>query len=308
MVSSLVSFLVRQTPSLESLGQEELKQVAKAMVLDSLKDDLKNRVEIGKIDYHEKKALFLSRALRRSERTSKAYESALNMLEAWAERKGVHVLEMKATDADVFIDALEGSSSTIRLRIAASSSFFTFLDRETEGRIRNPFRGTKSRPKKKTKEPEVPTLLEIEAIKGAVSPAIQAAIVVMVEHGLRVGALRSLSIRAGRYSGISKGKDFSGTISDAALEAIKSAHLETKRPFAGLSEDSVRNAFKYSSGKLAKAGKIKAAYSVHDLRHFFAIGEYRKDKDIYRLKTLLGHASIQVTEIYLKGIEAYVRL
>jgi integrase len=153
--------------------------------------------------------------------------------------------------------------------------------------------------------PEVPTLEEIEVIREAVAPAIQAAITVMVEHGLRVGSLPSLTIRAGRYAAISKGKEISGAISEVSINVIKKAGLDAKKPFAGLSKDAVRNAFKYAAGKLAKAKKLNAPYSVHDIRHYFAIVEYRKDNDIYRLKTLLGHASIQVTENYLRGIEAY---
>ena len=189
VVSSLISFLVHQTPSLESLGREELKQVARGMVFDSLKDELKNRVELEKINYPQKKSIFLLRATKRSINTSKTYGSALDALEAWAQRKGLQVLEMKPKDADAFIDSLEGASSSIRLKVAACSSFFTFLDRETEGRIRNPFRGTKARPKKKISEPEVPTLAEIEIIRESVAPPIQAAITIMVEHGLRVGEI-----------------------------------------------------------------------------------------------------------------------
>ena len=46
------------------------------------------------------------------------------------------------------------------------------------------------------------------------------------------------------------------------------------------------------------AGKIKA----HDFRHYFAATEYQKDHDIYRVSKLLNHASIAVTETYLKSI------
>jgi len=305
VVSSLVSFLVHQSPSLEALGKEELKHVARSVVFDTLKEDLKARVEFEKIDYAEKKATFLARAAKRSIGTSKTYKAALDALEGWAERSGLIVLALRPKDADAFIDSLDGAPSTIRLKVAACSSFFTFLERETEGRIRNPFRGTKARPKKQTKEPEVPNIEEIEIIRESVAPAIQAAITVMVEHGLRVGALPSLTIRAGRYTATSKGKEVSGMISETAFGAIKKAGLNCKKPFIDLANEAVRNAFKHASMKLFKASKIKAAYSVHDLRHYFAICEYNKDKDIYRLKSLLGHASIQVTETYLRGIEAY---
>jgi len=36
-------------------------------------------------------------------------------------------------------------------------------------------------------------------------------------------------------------------------------------------------------GKLHKAGKIAARYSCHDFRHYFAVREYEKNKDIFRL-------------------------
>jgi site-specific recombinase XerD len=47
---------------------------------------------------------------------------------------------------------------------------------------------------------------------------------------------------------------------------------------------------------------IAAAYSAHDLRHLYAVTEYRKDRDLYRVSKPLGHASIQVTEKYLRDM------
>jgi integrase len=308
IVNEVVNLLVADTPSLDSLGRDELRTVAKAFVFDSLKEDLKRRVELGKIDYAAKRSLFLARYAKRSKKTEAIYRTALDLLDTWAGRAGVNVLDMKASHADAFIDSLEGSSSTVRLRVSGVSSFFTFLERETDGRVRNPFRGTKARPIKRTKAPEVPSIEELGTIMENLSPPIQAAVVAMMEHGFRVGALRSLTIRAGRYTGESKGKDISGPISPKVLEAIKAAELDTRKPWADLAEEAVRNAFKYVTAKLYNAGKIKAQYSVHDIRHYFAIREYLKNKDIYRLKTLLGHASIQVTENYLRGIEAYWKI
>jgi len=305
VLSGLIDYMVHQTPSLSSLGREELKAVAKGVIFDDLKADLKNRVEIEKINYKAKRQTFIDRNAKKSAKSAKAYSHALDLLELWADRAGISVLEMKATHADAYIDSLEGASSTVRLRVAACSSFFTFLERETDGRIRNPFRGTRARPKKQSKVPEVPTIEELEIIKAELSPTNNAAVIAMMEHGFRVGALGTLVIWGGKYTGNSKGKEISGLISTVVVEAIKEAGLDSRKPWANLSEDAIRNAFKYASGRLYKAGKIKAAYSVHDIRHYFAIHEYLKDKDIYRLKMLLGHASIQVTETYLKGVKRY---
>lgn len=303
VLSGLISFLVHETPSLESLGHEELRTVAKAFVVDSLKDDLKRRVELARIDYKAKRSLFLDRCARRSTKTFTTYQTALDLLDGWAERAGVQVLDMKASHADAFIASLQGSSSTIRLRVSAASSFFSFLDRETDGRVRNPFRGTRARPKKRTKTPEVPNEEELLAIKEEVAAPIQAAMIAMMEHGFRVGALRALTIWGGRYTGESKGKDIAGIMSPKVIEAVRVAGLDTRKPWAELGEDTIRNAFRYAARKLYKSGKTKAPYSVHDIRHYFAVREYAKDHDIYRLKNLLGHASIQVTESYLRSLD-----
>ena len=55
--------------------------------------------------------------------------------------------------------------------------------------------------------------------------------------------------------------------------------------------------------RLHREGKINAAYSAHDFRHYFAVSEYEKDKDIYKLSKLLDHSGISVTENYLRSLK-----
>jgi integrase len=124
----------------------------------------------------------------------------------------------------------------------------------------------------------------------------------MAYRGLRAGALPTLSIAAGKFTGHSKGKDISGTLPAAACKAITSAALPLRSPFAGILPNTLEHRIARAFAKLHRTGKVKAAYSCHDLRHFYAVSEYRKDKDIHRLCGLLGHASIAVTETYLKSI------
>jgi len=42
------------------------------------------------------------------------------------------------------------------------------------------------------------------------------------------------------------------------------------------------------------------------LRHFYALTEYTKTKDIYNVSKLLGHASIAITEVYLRGLKVNI--
>jgi hypothetical protein len=44
--------------------------------------------------------------------------------------------------------------------------------------------------------------------------------------------------------------------------------------------------------------------SCHDFRHFYAVTEYQKDRDIHRVKDLLHHSSIEITDNYLRSLGA----
>jgi len=212
---------------------------------------------------------------------------------------------LKAKDADDFAYTLsaEGRSpSSVRLDLASASSFFTFLERRFEA-IRNPFRGTKARPAPKdVKKAVYPSLDEAMTILDALAPDVRAATAVLIYRGLRVGALPSLTIRGGRFSGRSKGKDISGEMPTQAITAIRGAGLSLSRPFEGTTETKLADGIRRKTAILEAEGKINATYSAHDFRHLYAVTEYRKNKDIYRLSKLLGHASIQVTERYLRGL------
>jgi site-specific recombinase XerD len=305
-VQALIHRLVKDSPTLSDLSQKQLESIAKAVIIDDLKAEMSKVVMLAKIPYEDLKTEYLRRAEKRSINTRKAYKKAIDALEAFCSRRGIKVLEMKCRDADAFICSLEGSASTVRLRVAGCSAFFTYLDRETDGRVSNPFRGSKQRPRKDSATPNVPSQDDLNKILPRLKPEMQAAVICMLENGFRVGALPTLTIRGGRFTGVSKGKKIDGILSEEAIKAIKEAGLDIHKPFEKMTNDSIRNAFRYMTQRMKKEGLIDEAYSVHDLRHFFAIREYEKNKDIYRLKEVLGHASIGVTESYLKGIQTYL--
>jgi site-specific recombinase XerC len=123
-------------------------------------------------------------------------------------------------------------------------------------------------------------------------------------RGLRVGALPSLTITGKKFKARSKGKDISGEILDPELIAkIRTSGLQDlKEPFRNTTETQLADRIRKVTKKMHKAGEIAAAYSIHDFRHLYAITEYQKDKDLYRVMGLLNHTSIQTTEIYLKGL------
>jgi integrase len=302
-VEELARRIATDAPELAELPPRELAAVAKAVLAGKLTEELRAKVDVAGIDYEEEKRIFLESFP--SAATREAYGRALAQLEAFARRRGRSVLELRPRDADAFIRAVEGSAATVRLRAAGASSFYGFLERETEGRIKNPFHGTRSRPPSMRKRIlEIPSEEELSILLEAVDPhsELGAAIAVMAYRGMRVGGLPELTIKGGRFWTRSKGKDLSGELGTAAVEVLEAAGLPLRAPFAGLTARKIADRMRRATRRLAAEGKLEAAYSVHDLRHFFAVREYRRTKDLYRVSKLLGHASIQVTETYLRGL------
>ena len=260
---------------------------------------------VAGIDYRTERETFLDNAGKTgSGHTRTAYRAGLGRLETWAAAKGINILEMTPLQADDFIYSLRGrAAASVRLDAAAASSFFTWLHRRHNA-VENPFRGTKARPAKKAvRKAEAPqTAAEIKTIVKELPPELAAAVTVMAYRGLRAGALPTLSVAGGKFTGHSKGKPVQGKMPSEALEAIKAASLPLRGPFAGIKANTLEKRIARAIKKLHEAGKIKAPYSCHDLRHFFAITEYRKDNDIRRVSKLLNHASIQITEKYLEGL------
>jgi len=258
------------------------------------------------IGYNAEKETFLNNAGRtQSAHTRTAYKVALGRLDTWAERQKISPLEMTPAQADDFIYSLktqERSSASIRLDTAAASSFFTWLERRHAG-IKNPFRGTKARPAKKSVRGfAVPSAEEVETIICELPAYEAAAVSVMAYRGLRAGALPELTVSGGKYKTHSKGKDAAIVLPPEALEKIKAANLPLKKPFTGVLPNTLEKRIVRAIDKLFKDRKVQGKYSAHDFRHFFAVTEYRKDKDIYRVSKLLDHTSIQITENYLKGL------
>lgn len=305
-VRDMAARIAREAPELEALTPEQLEAVARAVVGQRLAEDLRERSDMARLDYATERETFLSHAGKNgSPNTRRAYAAALDRLDAYAAFKGQQVPAMKPRDADDFGYhlATEGrASASIRRDMAAASSFLSFLARRYDF-ISNPFRGTPARPEKRaTKAASFPTDKELAKLLPTLPPDLRAAATVMAYRGLRVGALPSLSIRGDRFTARSKGKDITGELPAKTLEAIRAAGLDARRPFEDLSETVIADRFRRATRKLAAAGTIAAAYSAHDLRHAYAVREYRKDKDLLRVKGLLNHASVTVTELYLKGI------
>jgi len=296
----------QEAPTLAMLNQEQLEQIALLVMTQRLAAEMHTAVNLAGIDWQKEKAVFLDNAGQgQSAHTRRGYNNALAKLEAWAAGQGINPLELTPAQADDFIYSLKASGAspaTVRITAAAASSFYTFLHRRHRD-IENPFRGSKARPKEKAvRTLAIPTAAEVETIINELPPEWAAAVSIMSALGLRCGALPELAIKGERFTSRSKGKDIAGDIPPDIVEKVKAAALPLREPYAGKTTNSIELAIAYHIKKMYQAGKISAAYSCHDFRHYFAVTHYRKNRDIYAIQKALNHASIAITERYLRSI------
>ena len=306
LVKSVAKRIARDSPKLKELSPEDLEKLARVVVAESLKDDLRRAADLERIDYPTERDQFIERASRTgSARTRDLYRRALLRLEGWCKAQGLSPLELSPARADDWIADLRAQGrapATVNVDVAAASSFWTWMERRhTE--LRNPFRGTRARPARKaTRKLAIPTEKELAVLEEAADPVLRAAIAVMAHAGLRVGALPSLSILGSRWTATTKGKEQSGTVPDSVRKAIERAELPLRSPFADLSATQILDRFRYLVRRMLAEAKVSNRYSVHDLRHAFAVRLYRASHDVYEVEKALGHANVAVTETYLRSL------
>lgn len=298
--------LILQNNNIITEEQAELliKQANYLNILDYMKEEQL----IKQIDYETEKENFFKQCSKtKSNHTKRQYKNGLNKLEEYCRMNNKNILFIKAREADDFItevNSSELSNLSIRALVSSCSSFFSFLERRYPF-IKNPFRGTKTRPPVKNKKRlEVPTKKEIELIiKDISDPLVKTAVIFIQECGVRVGALSKLEIKNNKYYSYSKGKEISWKVTDKAIKELKKNKLDIETPFKNKSSEVIRNIFYRSSKRLYEQGKIKASYSIHDIRHYFAVTLYKKTKDIELIRQALNHSSIAITGLYLKSLE-----
>lgn len=299
--------------------QERIKQYA---VIDILKDEAKADIQANRIDIEQYITLWLKS---KSERTRQTYRKAINDFFQWLNLNGIpHPLLIKAEHVDRYIDELRErlKNNSVRLKVCGVASFYTTMKRYGHITV-NPFhRATLPRKEYKkaiktdqNKTIPVMTEKEYKAIIKAIeketrregnhiseanarggAERLLPAVRVMAEYGLRVGAIPTIERKGKYFTYTTKGgKSFNADIKAGTLP-------EGKTPFKGYKVITVQKALKRITERLKEKGIIQYAYTCHDLRHYFAFRFYSETKDIVRLKSLLGHASLNVTDIYIQSI------
>ena len=128
------------------------------------------------------------------------------------------------------------------------------------------------------------------------------AIQLMGEYGLRVGSVETAYIanhylkweaKGGKYMSLELTKEQEASLAFVNTQFFKKIKTAT-----------IKNTMRKLIDIMMQEGTIHYPYTPHDFRHYFAVKYYQQTKDIVGLKNKLGHASINVTDIYLQGLGA----
>jgi integrase len=275
------------------------------------------------IDWVTEKEVFLANI--GNPNTNTTYNTVLGRLEKWAKLYGFDLLELQPSEADSFISDLENGgvfvkdlkngdfidafkggrvAASVCLDISVLNSFYGWLHHRYTV-IVNPFLNCARPPKKTGKKTELinslPNEQEVEYLIESLPAYEAAAVAVMAFCGLRIGTLPSFTVNGDLFTYRSKGKEVTGKLSAVALKAIEKAKLLECKPFTG----ELSNTLGKSIERAVRKFCIEEGWHYHscrDFRHYFAITEFKKDKDIHRVSKLLGHATLQVTKSYLQRL------
>lgn len=245
--------------------------------------------------------------------TVDAYRRDLARLEGFLQASGrtlsPEVLEPRTLQA--FAVLLSGyAPATINRALNAISSFCSFLART--GRLeRNPVDNL-LKPKKQRKLPDIPSLDDCRAlIAAAATPREKALLLMMMAAGLRraeVLDLRLADVSADLHQVTVRGKGDKQRLvflPDEAATALAD-YLSTRTAasewlFVNKAGQRVGNtSFARMFRRIKrKAGLGSRDLTPHRLRHFYATRLLHSAVDVRTVQTLLGHASLSSTEIYL---------
>ena len=241
--------------------------------------------------------------------TQKAYSAALSRFFSWCQtrgKNGTHPLRVNPGVADSFITELNArklSASTVNLTVSGVSAWYGWMGRRYPW-VKNPMEKTRERPKVEFPASRIPTIEEIHALIRLAKPPLGAAVGVLAFCGVRVDSLPMMTVDGQGYTSVSKGKRIRGPFPEEAAVVVKRAGLDAHAPFGAFDVSrSYWSKMIFSlSEKAFEKGLLRYRYSAHDFRHFFACTEYMRDKDIDRVRRLLGHKSISTTFRYLTGL------
>ena len=272
-------------------------------------DTFKAQAAAAKVDIKAAQAKFLKDKGSQSQRTREAYAAGLLEFNRFCEAEGIDAAALTPSQADDFVRYLKdtgASSATVNLRKSAVRAFYSFLSRETDEMVRNPFAGSQVKVKaKRVRKCVYPTREEVGRIinyfeQHEATGRLAQVATIMANDGFRVGAFENMTIEAGKASFTSKGKTYTARrLSEASLDVLAG---DEGALFAGKSTLQWQHLWQKHVHTMFECGLLRDEFSPHDFRHYFATELYKATRDIRKVQVALGHSNIAITDTYLRGL------
>lgn len=315
----------------ENPSDEELLQAAKRLRQQKVEQALDKTVAAVRFDRKQVTEEFV--AERQNFDTRRKYLERLKDFFSWADREGIHILQIRRADLIRYRDYLKSKRSIngVRNLFTAVTTFYgyleaeRFIDRNPSVQIPLPRREYK-KSIKPDPDKTIPIMRadEFDRILDALNrqktergkhisverrresaarllPAIQ----FMGLFGLRVGDLQSVRVNNGGFSYRAKGgnvkhrQKHESWDMNAAVGLLRGLNAE---PFKNLKTGTVQIRLKDLTKKLTEEEQLRYPFTCHDLRHLFARKMYQAHSDVYEVSRFLGHESISTTVTYLQQI------
>jgi site-specific recombinase XerD len=197
------------------------------------------------------------------------------------------------------------SINSVRCTIDCMKSFYGFVEKTTNGKIKNIFKFA-VKPKQENSVVNIPTNKEIKIITNAIKDKnLLVAVKMICKYGYRIGFFEHLTLlENNKIRFYSKGKWFVRKIDRTDLRMLVGIgyKIGVECNTGGQSVNTLSHKFRRLCVELNKKGSINHCYHIHELRHKFAVDTYKDTLDIHYVSHCLGHSSIAITEIYLRGL------
>lgn len=286
---------------LEVQRQEKLFKEGRIKLSDISVEEPPEEIKEKNHNYKRSWTLVINRFLKYkrrhvSKKTVQVYEVALRRLKnIFAEKKYKDITRQDRDRFEEGLTEIYSNKTSYNIYLRSIRAFFNWL--KDEGKIKElPFKfkqkATKpNRPKYFTQD-QINMILD-EARKQ--SDELYARIYFHFNTGCRLSEIH----KAIYHNGFIKITD---PIKHGAERSIP-IDEETKRQFYIAKEgeyidNTIGRKFRKILRKLDLYKINGETYSFHNTRHTYAVKKYAETKDIYKVKTLLGHKSVTTTEIY----------
>ncbi|MCR4939030.1 MAG: site-specific integrase [Treponemataceae bacterium] len=247
----------------------------------------------------------------KNEYTKRTYKAAFKRIKDYCAQKNILLLNFTPTIADEWIryEIETGRApASVRKDVATISSFFTYMEKKLKTTW-NPFRGTKARPKLiPTEKILVPDKKDYETIIRKIPEDLSVVIQFIAVTGLRAGAFETLCLKDNVLQYEMNDKIHTLPVTAPVENLINEYRLNPEELFPKWKAHKIENLLRYYTKLLYTNGIIKAVYSADDFRNYFAINEYSKNKDIYKLSRLLNHSSLLTTQKFLSSLNIEIQI